>query len=534
MNRIAPEELAPEECPRAEGTDVLEKCADYLQDESRLTAGEVDVVYFPEEIAHVAWAVRDCAEAGEPLTVSGGRTGIVGGAVPAGARRVLSLARMNRLKAVRGGGEKFSVVVEPGMSLDELKTTLEKDDWPDDLGRDDDERASAADLRSCDPRPIYPIDPTEMTAHVGGTISTNASGARSYRYGPTRAWVEGLKVVLADGRLASLERGKVLADGLGLVVEGLGELELPRLKLPRVTCTAGYYVLPGMDALDLFIGAEGTLGIVVEAELRLTAPPPGILSLTAFLPDGADGMDLVARAREKKGLDIVCLEYLDGRSLELLRRHAGENPQAGVPPFPASARSAVFLEAVYETEDDLDRAVGKAEKLLGQFGASMDDTWAGFEPDEAEKMRAFRHALPEAVNSLIGRLKASCPAVHKVGTDAVVPDESMPEMMRVYREALDGSGMEYVLFGHAGDNHLHANLIPHSEEELARALNVARTIARRAVELGGAVSGEHGLGRIKRDLLPIQHGPEGVEGMRRIERFFDPEGLLNPGVLLPD
>ena len=135
------------------------------------------------------------------------------------------------------------------------------------------------------------------------------------------------------------------------------------------------------------------------------------------------------------------------------------------------------------------------------------------------------------MNGRIARLKRDVPELHKVGTDLAVPDGSADEMNRVYRESLAASGLRYVVFGHAGENHLHVNLIPRTREELERAKALHKDLAREAVRLGGAVTAEHGIGRLKRELLEIQYGPEGVRALRRVKEFFDPKGILNPGVL---
>jgi D-lactate dehydrogenase (cytochrome) len=152
---------------------------------------------------------------------------------------------------------------------------------------------------------------------------------------------------------------------------------------------------------------------------------------------------------------------------------------------------------------------------------------------EARKMKALRHAVPEAVNERISTHARRVPGLHKVGTDLAVPDQGAAEMNGIYRERLRDSGMEYALFGHAAENHLHANLIPSSKEELDRARSLHLDLAREAVRLGGSVTAEHGIGRLKHELVPIQYGEAGVDALRGVKRFFDPEDRLNPGVIFP-
>jgi D-lactate dehydrogenase (cytochrome) len=384
---------------------------------------------------------------------------------------------------------------------------------------------------------FYPVDPTETGAAIGGTVATNASGARSMRYGSTRRWVRALTLVLADGTIARIRRGEVAAAGNELSFPrgfpgGLGgrRLALPGLQYPQCKCAAGYVAPPGCDLVDIVVGSEGTLCAVAEVELALARAPSGVITLIAFFPEGANALDLVAPIRSDEGLSPLAIEYFDENALGFMRRaRAGGNEN--VPEIPDGKGSALFIEVTYEDESDLDDRMATLDAHLRQGGGSMEDTWAGDTPAERAKMRSFRHCLPEAVNSLVGRLRATCSDLHKVGTDLAVPEARFAEMVAEYRRILPETGLEWVLFGHAGDCHLHANMIPRSAEDLRVAKAAALELARKAVAMGGAVTAEHGIGRLKRELLEVQYGREGVRAMREIKRFFDPEGIFNPGVL---
>ena len=155
------------------------------------------------------------------------------------------------------------------------------------------------------------------------------------------------------------------------------------------------------------------------------------------------------------------------------------------------------------------------------------------EPREHERLRLFRHAVPEAVNLRIARIQRDCPDITKLGTDMAVPDEHLDGMLALYRKRLEAEGLEYVIFGHIADNHLHVNILPHTEDEYARGKEIYKGFAQEAVARGGTVSAEHGIGKLKTFLLPLLYGEEGVEEMRRVKRLFDPGGRLNPGTLLP-
>jgi D-lactate dehydrogenase (cytochrome) len=511
-------------CPRIEGADAIgEQCADVLSDESKLAAASVDRVYFPESVDDVVAAVTELAAARRRFTVSAARTGIVGGAVPMDARSVVSLHKMTAVVGVafdRALGRPI-VKVQAGLSLDALAAHLDAFDFST-LGGDAGRKAW-----------YYPIDPTERSATIGGTIATNASGARSFHYGPTRASVHGLTVILADGRRFSIRRGEVCAKDSQLrwsAAFGEKVFLLPRLARPSCKCAAGFDVSPGVDLVDMFVGSEGTLGIIAEAELLLSEKPPGVLALLCFLPPAADAFALVKALRSSAGLSPLSIEYFAPSALGLLREER-EHGDDKIPEIPASAGSAVFFEQPYRTDDELDAYVGTIDETLSLHGGSIDDTWAGEDAAEREKMRVLRHSVPEAVNNRIARRKRQIPELHKVGTDLSVCDEAFDELAKAYLEDVPASGLEHVIFGHIGENHLHVNLVPRSREELDRAKALHRGLARRAVALGGSVTAEHGIGRLKRDLLQIQYGAQGVAALRAVKDAFDPNGLLNPGVL---
>jgi len=527
-------------CPRVEGRARIQAAfAGYLTDESHSTAPGVEVIFFPENLGHVCSALEECGRKGMSVTVAGARTGIVGGAVPIGSPAVLALERLDHIRSIRydEGRNAFFARVEAGVILADFQRVLRATParelpWADASSREAGVRAIQAAGR----RLFYPVDPTETSAQIGGTVATNASGARTFHYGPTRRWVEAVTVVLACGQVLRFRRGEVTAcEGrFVLQCEGRGEqvIPIPRLELPPTKHAAGYYLRPHMDAVDLFVGSEGTLGVITEVELRLAPEPPERLFITAFLPSEDDALGFVQDARDAEELRLLAIEYIGPNALDLLRqKRSEEGASSGVPPLSEEARCAVYLEVEFEGDEELRRSHGVLNALLRRFGTSARATWAGFWASDLDAMKAFRHALPEQVNSIIGRLKLEVPPLHKVGTDMAVPDERLGDVITLYRSRLDASGLQYVVFGHIGDNHLHVNILPRSEQELAQAMALYEEFAREVVAMRGSVSAEHGIGRLKRALLPIQFGPDKVAQMRALKAALDPGWLLNPGVL---
>ncbi|MEW6070819.1 MAG: FAD-binding oxidoreductase, partial [Candidatus Thermoplasmatota archaeon] len=227
---------------------------DYLHDESRLSYGEIECIAFPETEAQVAEFLQFANLRRMPVTISNGRTGIVGGAVPLKGA-LLSLEKLNKILEVKCIDSNYTVAMQAGVSLNELAKFLDGKNFPDG-------------------KYFYPVDVTEMTARIGGTVATNASGERSFRYGPTRNWVKRIRVVLATGEVLEINRGEIFADERNeFEIEfpdgRITKIKIPSYKMPSVKSVAGYYTKPKMDLIDLFIGSEGTLGVITEIEIKI-------------------------------------------------------------------------------------------------------------------------------------------------------------------------------------------------------------------------------------------------------------------------
>src|SRR4029079_3017863 len=226
----------------------------FLSDASHMRDGHAERVVFPENANEVARILRGASESKIPVTVSGAGTGTVGGRLPFGGI-VLATDKLDCIKSVIHEGAGGRAVAEAGVRLGDLQRFVESQDL------------------------FYPPDPTERSCFIGGNVATNASGARTFKYGPTRNYVQRLKLALASGELIDLRRGELHADVSGQIKLPLPsgrviEAQLPSSRLPRTRKHAsGYYVAPEMDLLDLFIGSEGTLGVILEVEVSLRPKP---------------------------------------------------------------------------------------------------------------------------------------------------------------------------------------------------------------------------------------------------------------------
>src|ERR1700722_11770417 len=339
---------------------------------------------------------------------------------------------------------------------------------------------------------FYAPDPTERTASIGGTIATNASGSRSFRCGSTRRHVLGLRVAQMDGRVLNVRRGDKV------------DFDVPELPLPGSTKnTAGYPLAPGMDWVDLFSGSEGTLGIVMEGELNLLPAPADVLAGIVFLISDGAALDVVDAWRRIPGLRMI--EYFDSNSLDFLRPH--------YPEIPSRAAAALLIE---QEDGDIDFWADHAP----------EDSWFAASDQDRERFRQFRHALPELVNDTMRRR-----GFMKLGSDYAVPLARNREMLAFYHAELTQQSLEYVIFGHIGDAHVHVNVLPRSPAEFEAGQRLMLHFARHAVELGGTVSAEHGLGKRKAHLLALQYTPAQIEAMKDVKRRLDPQWLLNRGNL---
>jgi D-lactate dehydrogenase (cytochrome) len=510
--------------------DVSRDFADYLRDESR-RLGRADFIAFPASEDELAAALRDAHVRGLPVTLQGARTGIAAGAVPNGGA-VLNLGRMTRILGLRARNGVFFALVQPGVVLSDLRAALASREF-ETAGWDAESLAALAALRAAPPQMVT-ADPTEASASLGGMTACNASGARSYRYGAIRAYVEALRIVLADGTSLELRRGIQQAHGRafelplpdGRVLAG----RLPDTRLPAVKNAAGYYAADDMDLVDLFVGSEGTLGVIAAIELRLVPEPPVVWGMTAFLPSTAAMCQFVRLARAPS--PIAAIEYFSGTALELLRRQKAVNPAfAAIPDIPEGFAGAVYAELHADTEDVAQTELERLVEAMKACGGNEESAWLATTAQELDRLHRFRHAVPEAVNLLIGERKKTEPALTKLGTDMAVPDESLETVMAMYEADLARSGLESVIFGHIGNNHLHVNILPRTMADYETGKALYREWAGRVCGLKGTISAEHGVGKLKTALLAVMVGDAGIAQMRAVKRVFDPTGALGKGNL---
>ena len=449
-------------CPDLELRRDAESCLHYGRDWTRFREPQPSAVAFPAATEEVRQLVAAAAEHGIPLVPSGGRTGLSGGAVAASGEVVVSLERMRHVGEIDPVNR--TLRVEAGVVTAAVQ-----------------EAARAEDL-------YYPVSfASEGSSQIGGNIATNAGGIRVLRYGTTRDQVAGLRVVTGRGEVLELNRG-------------------------LVKNATGY------DLRHLFIGSEGTLGIVVEAILRLREPPPPSRVLLLGVAGMAALMDLFARLRAT--LALSAFEFFTDRALAHVRRAHGL-----AAPFQQTA--PVYAVAEFDCTGDADQ-----ERALEAFQAALDagllvDGVISQSEQQAHDLWRYREGISEAIADFT-----------PYKNDLAVTVARAPRLLAGLEQLLQGEypDFEVIWYGHIGDGNLHLNILKPEDMETARFEARCRALSEPiyalTAELGGSVSAEHGIGLLKRGALGYSRSAAEIEMMRGIKQTFDPAGIFNPGKLL--
>ncbi len=472
--------------------------ASYCTDASNLQ-GKPDQILVPESVDELCKVLRTHHENSRPVGVSGNGTGLVGGrVVSSGTLISMENFRDCEVKPAEGRAR-----VQSGLSMREFQAAVSSEGA------------------------LYPPDPTEWSAAMGGTFATNASGARTFKYGPTRSWVQAIHVVLADGEELRLHRGQCRAQNYELVLKSLSGKEyairLPNYRLPATSKhAAGYYTAADLDAVDLFIGSEGTLGVIVEAEVKIIEAPEHVLGMIVFFDSVENLLQAVEYLRSQKNAD----EIVSPRLVEFFDRHALNFISEAYPTIPSEAKAALWIEQEYTTAIE-DQVFERWTGLVDSWTSLSAECWFAYDERRHAELRAFRHALPSAVYEKISANKQS-----KIGTDIAVPEANFRTFFNFYQELFARHGVDYVLFGHIGNCHLHANIFSNARIDYATSLRIYDECIAEGLRLGGTVSAEHGIGKLKKPYLLQMWGEEAIEQMRAVKRALDPRAILSAGNMI--
>lgn len=462
--------------------------APYLRDASNFSGGNAEEVVIPETSDELVAFLKN---ENRPVTIAGAGTGLTASRIPSGGI-IVSLEQLNKIAEQDEG----RVQVGPAVTLSELQNFLLPTDW------------------------FYPPNPTEAWASLGGTLASNASGSRSYKYGVTRDYVEEIELVLVDGRKTVLKRGTKITEPLRL--EDGSQISFPDISYQSPECknAAGYFVQPDMDWLDLFIGSDGTLGIFTKIVLRLLPRPADFVSGILFFEEERSCWELIPKIKSFEGQKIApcSLEYFDHNALERLKsKHQN---------IPEHSKAALFFEQDVAELKDYDPVMEDWYAFLSEENIMLDNSWFAQGAKDIQKFHEFRHDVPVIINeenSRAGRVK--------LGTDMAVPDKYFMPMMIFYQEILQTNGLDHVMFGHLGDNHVHINLLPEVSHR-DKAQQVYDQMIDQVLEWGGTVSAEHGIGKLKKKYFAQMVGPKGLSDLKKIKNCLDPDSRLGSGNIL--
>lgn len=489
----------------------------YLSDAAHFPGGHARGLAMPRSIDEVPQIVRSAPA----ILCVGAQSSLTGGATPMG-ELVLSTEKLNRILDIGPS----SVRVEAGVPIAVMQEALARSGaW-------------------------FPPAPTFTGAFAGGVTATNAAGAATFKYGSVRQWVQGITVVLADGTEVAIERGHVKASGERLrVTTGSRDIEVPvpTYRMPDVVKrSAGYHAEPGLDLIDLFIGSEGTLGVITTITFKTLAPAP--LTALALIPCRSEAAALALVGDLRRDSSIAAVEHLDQRCLEILREDGADTRQeVAFPPDTTIALLAQIEVAPGTTRagafEEIQDALGGAAAtplaricwVLHRHGV-FDATEIALPGDRhrAEQLVAIREAVPAGVNARVGRAQHDIDArIAKTAADMIVPFERFDEMMAIYRDGFASRGLDFAVWGHISDGNLHPNVLPRSYADVERGKDAILQFGREVARLGGCPLAEHGVGRnsVKQALLRGLYGDSGIEEMRAVKRALDPAWKFGPGVI---
>jgi glycolate oxidase len=427
-----------------------------------------ELVSRPESQEEVVDSIKEISAAGSTITPAGSQTSMTGSSIT-GTGALMTLLNMNRILDIDPA--KRIARVEPGLRIGDLNRALEE------YGL------------------LFAPDPTsENDATVGGAIACNASGARTLHYGPTRNHVAAVRVAHADGLVKSYARDH-----------------------PEKNCV-GYHMV--QDPVDWFVGSEGTLGIVLEAQLALVDLPHAATGLAIPFRTLNDSLEFVIAARNS-ARSALCIELFDSQAMLIAAETSGRK-------WNSDANALIYLEDDAGDDSLVEEALNHWLGIAESSNAVTDDIRVYQGPAELREARVIRHSVPATMNERGARFHSA--GGRKISTDWAVPYPKLAEALRESASAVHRHGLaEPVTYGHAGNGHPHQNFIAENPDALARINAAVQETLERIIAMGGTVSAEHGLGKIKRHWMPLQLSQLQIDVMRQIKHALDPNGLFAPG-----
>jgi D-lactate dehydrogenase (cytochrome) len=481
----------------------------YFEDSSGVIGSSADFVAIAENECDICEFLIEMSKSRTPVTIVGALTGNTASGLAFGGS-VLSLEKLNKISEINEINDNNAlIVVQAGAKIRDIKLKAFEKGW------------------------MYPPDPTEQSASIGGNISTNASGGRGFKFGVTRDYVMALKVVFSDGSQGCFERGRYFANKSGEIIfdtnKNKKRVMLPKYCLPNVKNAAGYYNRQRADLVDVLIGSEGTLCVIVEAVLKLIPHFKEVFGGIIFFDSLNRLYEFVCKIKSiskmskcgnvRNAINVMSLEYFDKNALSIVKSD-----------YPAILENVVggvmFEQDIYENNSDI--LMKKWIEVMDDSGIDLEKIWFASNLAQQEKLRVFRHRIPERVNEIVR--KNNLP---KIGTDFAVPEDKLLTIIDFCDKKFKRMGVFNLTFGHIGESHLHTNILASNEKEYKQCMYICSDIAQKTIDIGGTVSAEHGIGKLKHIFLKKMLGKRGFKEMSKLKKSFDESGILGQANIFP-
>ena len=435
--------------------------------------GYAEALIRPKSRDEVVEIVKEANSKKIPITTIGNRSSLTGSAAALGGG-ILDTSQMTKIFEINQK-EKFAIS-EPGIMLSDLKKTI------------------------LEQGVFYAPDPTsEKECFFGGSIATNASGSRTFKYGSTRKYVRALEVVLASGEVLNLRRPEIEKN------------------------TFGY--LPFQNMVNIFVGSEGTLGVITKVEVELLEKPENFFGGMAFFKTLSDTLDFVINVRRDLLQQVStvtprAVELFDYHGLNIIRLDSTFK-------IPENAQAAIFFEQEYKAEE-FESILNNWLSFLEKNKAIIDDTIIAQQPKQQEELRRLRHKVPSYLFEEGGKFVKD--GGGKISTDWSVPINKIHEIMDYAKKLADEAKIvEPVIYGHIGNGHPHYNFIAKNSAQKKQVLDVVHKTCQKVVLLGGTIAAEHGIGKIKKDFVKYQYPIQIIDAMKALKHSLDPNGIMAPG-----
>lgn len=454
---------------------ISEKYEEYLIDESKFM-GNAESISFPKNEDEIISILKIMKEKNIPITIQGGKTGIVGSAVPLEGH-IMNLSYMNNVKEYEiledGTG---TITVESGINLIDLKKEI---------------------LRIFKEKALFwPPEPTETSTTVGGIIATDAKGINAFVYENIQKYIKELRVVRASG-----------------IIEVVSKEDFNKV-----------------------IGKEGITGVISQITLKLIKKPSEIWGISFFFENEEDASNFIDAVRndvpKSETAFIGAFEYIDKTSLNLIE---GRKPTMAkikeLPDIDENFECMCYIE-IHGEDEGIEEIAGNLMETAAMYNSDPDTAWAVSGETEIEKTRAFRHAAPETANLFIEEKRREDKRITKLGTDMSIPNISFLDMIKKYRDGLSKYGLNGCIFGHGLENHLHVNILPNSYDEYLKGIELIREWAKYYLENNGQIVCEHGIGKLKKKIFEGMLSEEFINNYKILKEEFDVDMIWNRGNIL--